>query len=171
MDIAGNSGPKPVVTFGGKAYSFSYFCPAVVTLLESAVVDLAYADADALTGRAKERALAAVDAAVVAGQHRYGEVLFNRRAGTLRGSPLVLWASVAHNHPEFTLDQAREMATAHPVETARALARVEPGFFAELVRLGAMSADQMAAVLGKRAEQVAGTNQASPAGSENTPPS
>lgn len=171
MNVAGNSGPKPVVNWKGKPYSVSHFCPAVVLLVEQKVADMVYADADALTGRAKERQLKYADEAVGAGQHRYGESLFNRRVGTLRGSPLFLWACVAHNHPEFTPDDARRMAENSPLETSRAMRQVEPDFFAELVRLGAMSADQMTQAAEMRAAEGERLEAkfSPPAGSEGTP--
>jgi hypothetical protein len=136
LNVAGNLGPKPVVTWQGKPYTLSFFCPAVVTLIEGKVVELAYAEADALPESVRGRQVAAVTEAVRAGQHRFGESMFQERTGSRRGSVLTLWGCIAHNHPDFTVEQATQLAVDERAAVERATAEVTPSFLDELVRLG-----------------------------------
>lgn len=171
MNVAGNLGPKPVVLWDGKPYSLSFFCPAVVVRMVAAVVDQCYAAVDAIgSPRARARAEKALNDRVSVGHHEYGESLFRERVGTLRGSPLLLWACVADNHPEFTFDDAHRMARESSNDVARALLLIEPGFFEELFRLGAL--DRPSKAPPTKVPPTSPTpDPASPPGSPDTPAS
>lgn len=151
MSVGECIGTPAAVTWNGTEYRLSAPTPEAFDRLERRVAALVFEQARE-NQAFDPGAVAAARDGLAARWHRVGGRYWDAVFAGPAGQRLMLWGLVAANHPEFTEDQARDLAAAEPDQVEVALLLAAPDFFAAAAaRAGAAPSRAAASLAGVRA--------------------